>query len=158
MTNPPAPGHPVPDQPAHTEAHPPLTEWQPEIRTDAGWLPAAAPQRDRSAAEEFLAATRRTYVEGGPEFRLVMKTTTYTLVGTEAQPGTVPAPGDGPDRVVAYRSAGGAILRCLAHPPGQRALDGEYLRPVTSDDLEDGGICTHPDCGVDVLIPQDGAR
>jgi hypothetical protein len=52
------------------------------------------------------------------------------------------------DRVVAYRSTGGWILRCLDHAP----TDLTHFVPVTSDDLEDGGICTDPDCGRDVLI------
>lgn len=52
------------------------------------------------------------------------------------------------NRVVAYRSQGGRILRCLAHAPSD--LTG--FVPVTSEDLPDGGICTLPDCGRDVLI------
>jgi hypothetical protein len=61
------------------------------------------------------------------------------------------------DRIVAYRSHIAQMLRCLAHvpPPAARAVDCEA---VTAEDLPDGGICTHPGCGVDVLIPQDGAR
>jgi hypothetical protein len=53
------------------------------------------------------------------------------------------------NRVVAYRSQGGRILRCLAHAPSD--LTGFAL--VTSEDLPDGGICTLPDCGRDVLTP-----
>lgn len=67
-----------------------------------------------------------------------------------------------PDRVVAYRSKGGLILRCLSHIPPEPEGDFD---PVTSEDLLDGGMCTYPECGVDVLIPQpaaaarqDGAR
>ncbi|MET7975787.1 hypothetical protein ABZW44_22630 [Streptomyces mirabilis] len=58
------------------------------------------------------------------------------------------------ERVVAWRSLSAQMLRCLEHvpPPAARAVD---CTPVTSDDLPDGGICTHPDCGVDVLIPQE---
>jgi hypothetical protein len=52
--------------------------------------------------------------------------------------------------VVAYRSSGARVLRCLTHAP----VDLTGFTPVTSEDLPDGGICTHPDCGVDVLIPQ----
>lgn len=53
------------------------------------------------------------------------------------------------DRVVAYRSPGGRILRCLLHVPD----DTSNLTPVTSDDLLDGGMCTYPfpECGRDVL-------
>lgn len=57
---------------------------------------------------------------------------------------------DAPD-VVAYRSNKGRLLHCLNHvpPPAARYAD---FHAVTSDDLEDGGICSHPECGVDVLI------
>ena len=57
--------------------------------------------------------------------------------------------------IVAFRSRGGRLLRCLAHTPGAVAVaDGEF-DAVTAEDLPDGGICTYPDCGVDVLIPQE---
>lgn len=81
----------------------------------------------------------------------------------------VPAAGarqsDDPDRIVAYRSRGGRLLRCLAHHPGREAIDSGDFRPVTADELPDGGICTYPTsagslslrCGVDVLIPQPAA-
>ncbi|MFJ4990033.1 hypothetical protein ACIP9H_40335 [Streptomyces sp. NPDC088732] len=52
---------------------------------------------------------------------------------------------------VAYQSRGGRLLRCLRHAPGRSVLDSGDMVPVTSDDLPDGGICTYPDCGVDVL-------
>jgi hypothetical protein len=58
---------------------------------------------------------------------------------------------DGAGQVVAYRSLGGRILRCLNHIPPDP--DGDFTA-VTSDDLPDGGICTYPACGVDVLIQQ----
>ena len=61
---------------------------------------------------------------------------------------TTPTPPDA-DRIVAYRSHGGRILRCLAHIPTS-AMDD--FTPVASEDLPDGGICTYPDCGTDVLI------
>lgn len=56
-----------------------------------------------------------------------------------------------PPGVVAYRSTSTGMLRCLDHvpPPAARAAD---CNPVESDDLPDGGICTYPGCGVDVLI------
>ncbi|MET9813196.1 hypothetical protein [Streptomyces sp. NPDC006355] len=57
--------------------------------------------------------------------------------------------------IVAYRSKGDRILRCLSHVPPESEGDFD---PVTSDDLPDGGICTHPACGVDVLIPQPSAE
>lgn len=58
-------------------------------------------------------------------------------------------------RVVAYRSLGGRILRCLNHIPPEP--DGDFVR-VTSGDLPDGGVCTYPGCGVDVLIPPFASR
>lgn len=63
------------------------------------------------------------------------------------------ADGEGAGRFVAYRSRTAQMLRCLAHvpPPAARAADWE---PVTPEDLPDGGICTYPDCGVDVLITE----
>jgi len=64
-----------------------------------------------------------------------------------------PSQADG-DRVVAYRSHSRRLLRCLTHAPDQVGLDSGAFQPVTADDLPDGGICTHPDCLVDVLIPQ----
>ncbi|MFJ7049011.1 hypothetical protein ACIQVC_37235 [Streptomyces sp. NPDC101112] len=59
--------------------------------------------------------------------------------------------------IVAYRFDGGRLLNCLRHvpPPAARHAD---CRPVTAEDLPDGGVCTYPECGVDVLIPQDGAQ
>ncbi|MFZ4150478.1 hypothetical protein [Streptomyces pseudogriseolus] len=72
---------------------------------------------------------------------------------------------DGPGRIVAYRSLGGRILRCLNHIPPEP--EGDFV-PVTAEDLPDGGICTYPTptgslslrCGVDVLTaePAAGAR
>lgn len=57
--------------------------------------------------------------------------------------------------IVAFRSRGGRLLRCLAHTPGAVAVaDGEF-DAVTAEELPDGGICTYPECGVDVLIPQE---
>jgi hypothetical protein len=64
----------------------------------------------------------------------------------EAQPGK-----DTETRIVAYRSNDGRLLYCTGHA-GE--LFGLGYTAVTADDLPDGGICTHPDCGVDVLIPQ----
>ncbi|MDX2658278.1 hypothetical protein PV402_39520 [Streptomyces scabiei] len=54
-------------------------------------------------------------------------------------------------RIVGYRSRDGRLLYCTGHA-GE--LFGLGYTAVTADDLPDGGICTHPDCGVDVLIPQ----
>jgi hypothetical protein len=68
---------------------------------------------------------------------------------TQAPAGESTQPALDADRVVAYRSQGGRILRCLAHTPSD--LTGFAL--VTSEDLPDGGICTLPDCGRDVLTP-----
>lgn len=59
--------------------------------------------------------------------------------------------------VVAYRSDGGRLLNCLRHVPPPAARHADF-HPVTAEDLPDGGICTYPDCGVDVLIPQENRR
>jgi hypothetical protein len=56
--------------------------------------------------------------------------------------------------VVAYRSRIGGMLRCLRHEP-KSGYWPQFVEAVTADDLPDGGICTHPDCGTDVLIPQE---
>lgn len=69
-----------------------------------------------------------------------------------AQPDEEAATPD-PD-VVAYRSNGGRLLRCIAHAPEWAAILCGDFHPVTSEDLPDGGICTYPDCGADVLITQ----
>lgn len=58
-------------------------------------------------------------------------------------------------RIVAYRSPQGRSLYCTRHVD---ELFGAVFTPVTSDDLPDGGLCTFPDCGVDVLIPQEADR
>jgi hypothetical protein len=63
------------------------------------------------------------------------------------------------DRTVAYQSAGGRLLRCIAHAPEWLLILNGDFRPVTSGDLPDGGVCTYPlsideRCGVDALIPQ----
>jgi hypothetical protein len=64
----------------------------------------------------------------------------------------VPAqPGNDTKTPVGYRSRDGRALYCTRHT-GE--IFGFDWRPVDSDDLPDGGICTYPDCGADVLIPQ----
>ncbi|WP_439947220.1 hypothetical protein [Streptomyces sp. BBFR109] len=67
-----------------------------------------------------------------------------------------------PDRIVGYQSRGGRLLRCLAHHPGRAVIESGDFRPVTSEDLPNGGLCTYPlsleeRCGADVLIPQPAA-
>lgn len=69
-----------------------------------------------------------------------------------ADPFAGPRQPDCATRIVAYRSNGGRLLRCLQHAP---ELPDRNFYPVTAEDLEDGGICTHPDCGVDVLTATD---
>jgi hypothetical protein len=68
---------------------------------------------------------------------------------TQAETAPIHDPG-----VVAYRSEGGHILRCLRHYPDDETFREGDLHPVTAEDLEDGGICTYSTCGADVLIPQ----
>ncbi|ELP71019.1 hypothetical protein PV735_05460 [Streptomyces turgidiscabies] len=59
-----------------------------------------------------------------------------------------------PPGTIAYRSRIGRMLRCLRHAPDWPA-PGDFVEPVTSEDLPDGGTCTHPECGIDVLITQE---
>jgi hypothetical protein len=56
-------------------------------------------------------------------------------------------------RIVAHVLATHTDLHCLncAPPP-----HGDIWTPVTADELDDGGVCVQ--CGVDVLIPQDGVQ
>jgi hypothetical protein len=56
----------------------------------------------------------------------------------------------GPAPVVAHAYRGylhSDILRCMSHPLPPHAETIE----LTSEDLPDGGICTWPECGRDVL-------
>lgn len=59
--------------------------------------------------------------------------------------------------IVAYRSLGGRILRCLDHVPPEPDTDFVAL---TAEDLPDGGICTFPvpPCGRDVLTVAEQPR
>lgn len=65
------------------------------------------------------------------------------------QPKALP---DKEPRIVAYRSAlpGALSVYCTRHTDEL----GYGVMPLTSDDLPDGGICAYPECGTDVLIPQ----
>lgn len=58
--------------------------------------------------------------------------------------------------IVAWRARGGRVLRCLQHVPPPAARDADCV-PVTAEDLPDGGICTYPDCGADVLARPEGS-
>lgn len=66
-----------------------------------------------------------------------------------------------PDRVITalaatgligYRQNSGRLLHCLAHKPAPASRYADF-REVTAGDLDDGGICVHPDCGRDLLAP-----
>lgn len=83
--------------------------------------------------------------------------------GIEA-PAPAPAPaaeqppadtGEEADRIVAYSSPGGTALYCTRH---SGEVFGTTFEPIASEDLPDGGICTYPECGADVLIPQEESR
>lgn len=65
-------------------------------------------------------------------------------VADEEQPATE-APES--DRIVAYRGLGGNDLHCLGCTP---STPGDIWTPVTSEELEHGGLCAI--CDVDVLI------
>ena len=66
------------------------------------------------------------------------------------QPAQDEARQDAADRVVAYRSPLGHYLHCTLHADEL----GLSWTPLSSEDLPDGGICSYPRCGVDVLIQQ----
>jgi hypothetical protein len=88
------------------------------------------------------------YVAGHDLLSPVRRLTAYRNETTAGKAGKDTHPGES-TRVVAYRSNGGRLLRCLIH---SRDIAGDDFVPVTSEDLPDGGICTYPDCGRDVLI------
>lgn len=76
----------------------------------------------------------------------------------EGESTTAVTPPAGRDRIVAYRSRGRRLLRRLDHAPTSSGeIDLTDFTEVTSDDLPDGGICTYPDCGRDVLIDPEPA-
>ncbi|MFD5940229.1 hypothetical protein [Streptomyces griseus] len=52
--------------------------------------------------------------------------------------------------VVGYRQNQGRLLHCLAHKPAPASRWADF-HEVGVDDLDDGGICVHPDCGRDLL-------
>ncbi|WP_406000732.1 hypothetical protein [Streptomyces sp. NBC_00829] len=73
----------------------------------------------------------------------------------DTAPAATSTPQPAEERIVAYRNTHRpGVLLCREHGDGWA-----WLTPLTSDDLPDGGICTHGDpadpddvCGVDVLI------
>ncbi|WP_198533186.1 hypothetical protein [Streptomyces sp. AcH 505] len=54
--------------------------------------------------------------------------------------------------IVGYQQSQGRLLHCLAHKPAPVSRYADF-HDVTADDLDDGGICVHPRCGRDLLIP-----
>ncbi|MET9142411.1 hypothetical protein [Streptomyces sp. NPDC004042] len=127
----------------------------------------------REAAEAVAALDRRTvgiaadtirdaWEEGRDEGAALLR-----HLADEAQQGETgdqrPRRADNdPDRIVGYQSRGGRLLRCLAHHPGRAVIESGDFRPVTSEDLPNGGLCTYPlsldeRCGADVLVPQPAA-
>ena len=132
------------------EAHPAEHTWAAELHDPLAdeWVPGTR-YLARDRAVNALAHARRigpTWKDGTPtQRRLVRATTTYTVETGGAAVAQQPEPG-----VVAYRSSGARVLRCLTHAP----VDLAGFTPVTSEDLPDGGICTYSTCGADVLIPQ----
>jgi hypothetical protein len=131
--------------PAETEAHPPEHAWKVESPRRDNWASWGATYDDCDWAQErYESATANAPARA---FRLVRATTTYT-VEAEHRP---TQPGNDTKTPVGYRSRDGRALYCTRHT-GE--IFGFGWRPVDSDDLPDGGICTHPDCGADVVIPQ----
>jgi hypothetical protein len=131
--------------PAETEAHPPEHAWKVESPRRDNWASWGATYDDCDWAQErYESATANAPARA---FRLVRATTTYT-VEAEHRP---TQPGNDTKTPVGYRSRDGRALYCTRHT-GE--IFGFGWRPVDSDDLPDGGICTYPDCGADVVIPQ----
>lgn len=87
---------------------------------------------------------------------LEQHTTTVRAEGGAYEVATMQHRTDAPG-IVAWQSHIDQMLRCLRHipPPAARAAD---CVPVTADDLPDGGICTYPGCGMDVLIAPSAAE
>lgn len=52
--------------------------------------------------------------------------------------------------LVGYRQDNGRLLHCLAHRPAPASRHADF-HEVGADDLDDGGICVHWDCGRDLL-------
>ncbi|MFI0268600.1 hypothetical protein [Streptomyces luteogriseus] len=103
---------------------------------------------DRAALERVRAVLETEAVVGRSalEYRGLIAS---ALMADKAQP-TQPQQ-DEADRIVAYRSPLGHYLHCPRHADEL----GLAWRPLSADDLPDGGICSYPRCGVDVLIPQE---
>ncbi|AZM46599.1 hypothetical protein DMB38_12935 [Streptomyces sp. WAC 06738] len=147
---------PAPQQPAAEPPYLPSVTWVVQTHLRGTWKVWSSEDDDRDAVREDF--ERSVAHDGGRHgYRIVRSTTTYAV---EAE--HTPAP-DEAGRIVAYRSAAESALRCLRHAPTQDAIDRGFFHPVTADDLPDGGTCTchvqpGEPCGVNVLIPQDGAR
>ncbi|WP_435285189.1 hypothetical protein [Streptomyces bacillaris] len=149
--------------PTTTEAHPPSVEYIAEVLEDDGvWMYLGADPDPAVAARRRASVTRR---HPEAETRTVRKTTTYTV---EPEPAAPAAPEEptwvgatelASDReiarvaatgVVGYRQNQGRLLHCLAHKPAPASRYADF-HEVGADDLDDGGICVHPDCGRDLL-------
>jgi hypothetical protein len=121
-----------------------------------------------SALRTWLATDRDADTCACPELHPGMEHETWTDALARSEPGDIPlhletqaereartadlVPDPDENRIVAYRSFGGRVLRCLDHLP-ESGLPGSDLYPVTSEDLPEGGICTFPDCGAVVASP-----
>lgn len=154
--------HPHPEHPCGTRVP---EEEQPELATTWTPGPVAVAHAAEWAQQPETQAVRPWACAASYSGRCLAEAQSETACNTDSgecvhggRPAVVvqpAAPADTQtDRVVAWRSLSAQMLRCLEHvpPPAARAVD---CTPVTSDDLPDGGICTFPDCGVDVLIPQE---
>lgn len=142
------------EQPAETrasEAHPPSHTWTVESPRRDNWASWGATYDDRDWAVERCESAASTAPQR--PFRLVRATTTYTVEAEHTPPAVGEQPETQETRVVAYVLAVRTELHCLRCTPNRA---GDIWTPVTSEELEDGGICTV--CGVDVLIPQEANR
>jgi len=116
--------------------------------SDHGSAPADLHEELRPLALVIDRTLRGTPVRFGDPADLI----TALTLAVAAYMGRVVSPGPTRSRsIIAYRSNGGRLLRCLQHAPQPDVRDSDFS-PVTAEDLEDGGVCTSPGCGVDVLL------
>jgi len=116
------------------------------------WVAEAELERDNDRASLGVVWHKRRGTTDPGRWFVTMSGDQFAALLREQQGLPTPAV---EERIVAYRSLGGRILRCLNHVPPE---PGDDFVPVTSDDLPDGGLCTHPQCGVDVLIQRQGGE
>ena len=97
----------------------------------------------------FDSSTRQIIIgRGVPRLQIPLDSVRHyeieRLVSPERQASSKP--------VIAYRSKGGRVLRCLSHKPQQSAIESGNFLPVTADDIAADARCTYP------ILLGDGSR